>query len=272
LALLGAIWLSLGAERALAWGDRTHPAIVRLAIETLPADVKARFRGQSYQLERFSNEPDTVLRRRLGREEAMRHFIDLDGYMAAPFARFPRYYADAVKLIGRRRVEQYGLLPWVILRKQKELSREFRRKSGGDWVRLAGHLAHYVGDAYQPLHLTVDYDGRMSGASGVHKRFENEVVDARIDVYERAVRRGLAPARELRDARARLFEALFRSYVAKDEIFVADHAARTEPGQGWAGYSRIMDHHLAGMVQRQLGDAATMLGSIWLTAWREAPQ
>jgi len=272
LAFFALICLSLGAGRADAWGDRTHPAIVRLAIETLPADVKARFRGQSYDLERFSNEPDTVLRRRLGREEAMRHFIDLDGYMAAPFAHFPRYFADAVKLIGRRRVERYGLLPWVILRKQKEFSRERSRKSGGDWVRLAGHLAHYVGDAYQPLHLTVDYDGRMSGASGVHKRFENDVVDARIEIYERAIRRGLAPAHELRDVRARLFEALFHSYTAKDAIFAADRAARGKPGQGREGYNREMDRRLRPMVQRQLGDAATMLGSIWLTAWRDAPR
>lgn len=52
-----------------------------------------------------------------------------------------------------------------------------------DKVRLrqifiyAGVLSHFIGDATNPLHLTIDYDGVLRGQKGIHRYFEEEVVD-----------------------------------------------------------------------------------------------
>jgi hypothetical protein len=255
-------------ERALAWGDRTHPAIVRLAVETLPDDVAAVFRAQQRKLERYSNEPDSVLRKRHGRQEAIRHFIDLDGYMPAPFDGFPRTYEAAVARIGVRKVEKYGVLPWVVLRMRGELRAALAAGDPG-WVRIAGHLAHYVGDAYQPLHLTVDFDGQKSGAKGIHRRFENDVVDAAIAVHEKAIRADLAEAKPLADLRGDLFAALFRSYDGYRTILAGDAAARRAGRPGSRRYETALAAATDDLVRTQLRDAAVMLGSVWLTSYRQ---
>ncbi len=264
--VLLSVW---STEVASAWGDRTHPAIVRLAIATLPDEVAVEFRRNSRKLERYCNEPDNLLRQRHGREESIRHFIDLDGYMQAPFAGFPRTHEHAVKRIGKRKVEKYGVLPWTILRFEREL-RAALKDNDPNWVRLAGYLAHYVGDAYQPLHLTLDYDGQLSGSKGVHKRLENDVVDARIALIERAVRAELKEARPIDNLRESVFAALFRTYPGSLQILRADKAARRAGKPGSRPYLAKLEAGTDSLVRGQLHDAAAMLGSIWLTSWRSA--
>lgn len=264
-----AFWLAASAGVAHAWGDRTHPAIVRLAVETLPADVAAVFRKQQRRLERASNEPDNVLRERHGRAEAIRHFIDLDGYMPEPFDGFPRTHEAAVAMIGKRKVEKYGVLPWVVLRKQGELRAAFAA-GDEDWVTVAGHLAHYVGDAFQPLHLTVDFDGQNSGAKGIHRRLENDVVDAEIRSYEKTIRPRLRPAAATDDLRETLFAALFATYRAYPPIIAADRRARAAGRPRSRAYTAVLEADTRDMVQAQLADAASLLGSIWLTSHRQA--
>ncbi len=261
-------WLS-SPERAWAWGNETHPAVVRLAIAALPEQFAAEFRRHSRKLERFSNEPDTVLRAKHGRVEAMRHFIDLDGYMQPPFERFPRTHAAAVSRIGKRKVEKFGILPWVIMRKAKELE-EANRNGGDAWVRVAGHLAHYVADAYQPLHLTIDYDGKRHGSKGIHRRLENDLVDARIEAYERRLRAEQPKARVVMDLRGALFADLFDSYGQVDGIFRADHAARRQGAQASVEYRNVLESQLGDMCRSQLRKASLMLASIWLNA-RDRP-
>lgn len=268
LACCVAVLLSI-AGSAFAWGNRTHPAIVRMAIATLPGAVEAEFRKHAGELERYSNEPDTYLRARDGRAEAIRHFIDLDGYMPAPFVEFPRTYDRAVKRIGKRNVEKYGVLPWVILRFARQLEDALAVKDP-DWVRQAGYLAHYVGDAYQPLHLTVDYDGQLSGSKGIHKRFEDGVVDARMEFYEAAITRELAAASPVADLREAVFSALFRTYPAHRTILAADKVAAAAGKRGSRRYDEKLEAATADLIRAQLRDAAVMLGSIWLSSWNAA--
>ncbi len=257
------------AHDAHAWGDRTHPALVRLAISTLPDDVVTEFRRHTRKLERFSNEPDSVLRARDGREESIRHFIDLDGYLPPPFDGFPRTYDQAVERIGKRKVEKYGVLPWVILRFERQL-RAALAVNDPDWVRQAGYLAHYVGDAYQPLHLTIDYDGQLSGAKGVHKRYENDVVDARMLLNERAIGVGIPESTPIADLRGDLFRALFQSYPGSARILAADKIARRAGKPGSKAYNEKLEAATDDLTRAQLRDAAVMLGSIWLTSWKAA--
>ncbi len=266
--LLGIGWVC-ATSTAHAWGDRTHPAIVRLAISTLPEEVEREFRRQTRKLERFSNEPDSVLREREGRVEAIRHFIDLDGYMSPPFEGFPRTYDKAVERIGKRKVEKYGVLPWVILRFERQL-RKALAAGDEDWVRQAGYLAHYVGDAYQPLHLTIDYDGQLSGSKGIHRRFENDVVDARMMFNERRIGFDIPEALLVEDLREKLFTALFATYPGSTAILAADKTARGAGKPGSTAYNDKLEAETDELIRRQIRDASVMLGSIWLTSWRGA--
>ncbi len=262
--------LAILPQTGRAWGNRTHPAIVHLALETLPEDVAVEFRRHRKALERFSNEPDDVLRRRYGREEAIRHYINLDGYMPSPFVDFPQTYKAAVERLGKPKVEKHGVLPWVILRKQRELQAALADLDGNQWVRDAGHLAHYVGDAYQPLHLTLNYDGQHDGSKGIHRRYENDVADAQIRAYEKAIRPSLARATVPADARGELFAAFFATYPKHKVILAADQAARRGGNFRSAAYRSALEAELGAMTREQLRDSAVMLGNLWLASWRGA--
>jgi hypothetical protein len=266
-AVLGAVCVP---DRVGAWGDRTHPALNRLAIETLPVEAAAYFGPHADELARRSRDPDTVLRGRDGREEEVRHFIDLDIHMAPPFQGFPREYRDAVRRFGKREVDQNGVLPWVILRFRRQLTDAIRADDTRRAIREAAYLGHYVADAFQPLHLTKNYDGQFSGAEGIHKRLENGVADADIERQIAAARLTMRKARRvMHDARADIFEAIFRSYEGVDTILRADAEAKKHAAVDSPAYYARMHKLLDPLVQRQLADAASMVGSLWLTAWTD---
>ena len=254
---------------AWPWGDATHPVINRLALETVPPDAAAYYRPHLEALARRSLEPDSVMRARDGRAEAIRHFIDLDAHMPPPFTNFPRYYGQAVRRFGRRAVQRNGVLPWVILRFQRQLREAIARGDEAGAIREAAYLGHYVADAYQPLHLTENHDGQHSGAIGLHKRFEDRLVDARIETYGQAARKLLRPAASIDDPRKTIFEAMLATYPAVERIIAADRQAHQKHGRESPAYYEQMDAELAPLAQRQLAAAASVLGSFWLTAWRQ---
>lgn len=250
----------------MGWGDRTHPAITRLALETLSGACAERLRPHADALARRSMEPDTVMRRREGRQEEVRHYINLDAYMLPPFDSFPRDYREATQRFGRRRVESNGVVPWVILRFTRELAQALRAGDEDTAVRKAAYLSHYIADSFQPLHLTADYDGKQSGHAGVHSRYENDYVDRSIADLKAAVRASLAPAEPAGDLRNAVFDAMFRSYDGVAAIFAADADARAEAARDSRAYRRVMEAEVGGLTRRQLRDAAQMLGAAWMRA------
>jgi hypothetical protein len=258
--------------RVNAWGDRTHPALTRLAIETLPAEAAAYFGPHADELARRSIEPDTVLRSRDGRAEEVRHFIDLDVHMLPPFRGFPRQYADAVRRFGKREVDENGVLPWVIMRFHRQLTEAIRAGDTGRAIREASYLGHYVADSFQPLHLTKNYDGQFSGAQGIHKRLEDGVVDADVEHYMAAARRVMRQARLMPDVRTALFAAIFRSYDGVDTILRAEADARQRGPVDSPAYFARLHELLDPLVRERLAEAATMMGSLWLTAWADAAE
>ena len=76
--------------------------------------------------------------------------------------------------IGAATMLRSGTLPWTIVDFSDSFEQEWPRDDCAELLRLAGFLAHYVGDASQPLHTTRHYDG-YEGDRGVHARIERAV-------------------------------------------------------------------------------------------------
>jgi hypothetical protein len=276
--MMGAWGIALGlvllaeAGPAAAWGDRTHSFVNGLAVESLPAGPRELFARHRPELETRANEPDTLLRAREGRAEQIRHFIDLDALTAPPFTDFPRFYREAARRFGRENLERHGVLPWVILRFRRQLAEALQRSDEPAAVREAAYLGHYVADAYQPLHLTANHDGQKSGATGIHKRFEDGLVDAHLDRLGERVRERVGPAARLGDPRERLFTEMFATYAGAAEILRADRLATERGKVGSAAYFRALERELGPLAVRQIAASVAMLGSLWLTAWEEAQE
>jgi hypothetical protein len=267
LALLGLLAVP---STASAWGFATHRAVIEVAIETLPEPLRGYFRAHRGELTDWVIEPDTVLKKRYGRSETVKHFIDLDLYGAPPFAELPRSYRAAVRRFGRPLVEERGIVPWTIEREHGRLARELR---AGDWraaLRTAAYAGHYVADATMPLHAVSDYDGQKSGSPGVHKAVEHDLVDARLDVYRRAMRATMQPASAASYGNDRVFEALTESFTAAPQLLAADREARTAGALASPAYLERLSRKSEKLIAARLARAVELLGALWLSAWDEA--
>lgn len=266
--LLGTLACLPAAARA--WGDETHPALVRLAVQSLPDDAAAYFRPLLERIVRHVVEPDTLLREQDGDREGIRHFFNLEAYGRPPFPALPRSQREAERRLGGEPVRRAGLLPWVIVRYERQLREAIREADPARVAREAGYLAHYVADAYQPLHLTVDFDGRGQQGRGFHRRFEDGLVDARIDGFVTAARGQLRPAGVASDRLTAVFEGMRRSHAHVEPLLRADAEARAGAAVESEAYYRALAERVEDVVEEQVARAAWMTGSFWLTAWRQA--
>lgn len=139
------------AATALAWDQRTHRLIAGLAVGALPASPLKDFLSRNEtRLEYFAVEPDRIR----GRAEKSRHYIDLEVYGADPISKLDPDEAAMEREWGAMTLRESGSLPWTIESRANELSQAWRRGDCAEALRLSGYLAHYLGDASQPLHTT----------------------------------------------------------------------------------------------------------------------
>jgi hypothetical protein len=87
-------YLQLPHPQSPNWGFFAHKRINRLAVLTLPPQMMVFFKPNIDFLTDHAVDPD--MRRYSTKNEAPRHYIDLDNYGAPPFADLPRQWLDAM--------------------------------------------------------------------------------------------------------------------------------------------------------------------------------
>jgi len=267
--LLGVLLSS--TEFTFSWGLLAHRIVTEAAAERMPSDLAPYFRKISPRLQDFSLEPDTVLRaREKGDGEAPRHFINLDAYEPFPFTGIPREYERAQERYGEAAVRKNGILPWRIAGVLKDLTAAMRSRDPREIARQAGYLSHYVGDSYQPLHLTVHHDGQDSCNLGIHHAFESTMIERQAARFRDAVRRGRGTAGAIESPVLFLFNEMREQYALVARILEADTAAlHGLKGEG-KDYWEELDRRAGPIAERQMSAAATSVASFWYTAWLDA--
>lgn len=212
---------------SFAWGAAAHKFIMRRALDLLPVEIKPFFLAHSDELVIRVNDPD--LWRTAGWEDDPNHFLNfgVPEFGPYPFAALPREYGAAIEKFGTATLKRDGTLPWRAVEEFGNLRRAFEgfnQSLGfapGNAVLFSAVAAHYVQDASQPLHASVNYDGQLTGQFGVHSRFESALVERfgkQLTIRPVAA----APISNPRDA---VFDILLASYKAVDPILAADKAA-----------------------------------------------
>ena len=225
--LIAALLLTITHTQAFAWGGTGHRMIGELAAKNFPATLPAFLRTPQArsQIGLLSQEPD--ISRGAGQphdwDSDPGHFVDvgddgtiLGGPTLATLPQSRRDYDTALRAAG---ANQYtaGFLPYNIMGGWQQLVKDFallRRDMAAQkyarkfrmtaqerdmfarqravreilTLRDLGVWAHYVGDASQPMHISVHYDGWGDGpnpgnyptAKGLHAKFEADFVNANI--------------------------------------------------------------------------------------------
>lgn len=278
---LAAGLLGPAAPAARAWGFLGHRVITQVAVYQLPASMQAFYFRHLAELVRLSTAPDE--RRAQDPDEGPRHFIDMDHYGEDnPFAKVPQDYEAAVVKFSADTLKKYGTVPWAVLATKQKLVEAFQQRDTTAIIRYSAELSHYTADAFVPLHTTVNYDGQLTGQTGLHALWESQLPERFLKDYKLNGEEG----RVLKDPLASIWLVIQNSYgflaatfdleakVAKEFTSATKYTFAHRFGKTQRRYSDAFadayEKEVGGMVAFRLKGASPMVASMWLTAWQEA--
>ena len=243
IVLACAALLAASPMPAWAWGAAGHRYIGELAVRNFPKEIPAFLRTplSATQIGMLAQEPD--ISRNAGQphdaDSDPGHFVDIsdDGtILGGPrLSALPATRSDYDTALRAAGTDEYkaGFLPYNIMDGWQQLVKDFalqrrdraaqkyavkfamtaaQRKAYAQAqavrqlliLRDLGVWAHYVGDASQPMHASVHYNGWGEGPNpegfvvtpGLHAKFETDFVNA--NITEQDVAAALRPYRDCR--------------------------------------------------------------------------
>jgi hypothetical protein len=141
------------------------------------------------------------------------------------------------------------------------------RAHGWEEAKLsAATLAYYVAAAHDPFKSTTNSDGKLSGQPGVNERFGVSLVGRFQGFFFMKPNQAVF----IRDPTDHAFEMSLSANSWLEIILLADRRAHDGlPAYNDEYYDRFYAQAGAVLI-RQLTDAATDIGSYWMTAWINA--
>ena len=253
---------------AFAWGANGHKLISNKAVDTLPPELRPFFEANRNFIVQHSTDPFDALAKNPVAERRNR-ILMLDRYGRFPFESLPRDYKAALAKFGKARLEANGVLPWQIGVYNEKLTNALRTRNWEEVRLLAALVSHYVAEAHDPFSTTENFDGKLSGQPGVNQRFGASLVDRFSLFFPVRPNDALYISASYHD---QAFEACLTAHSWLEQILLADRRARKGLSDYTDEYYDRFYNQAGAIVIRQLTDAATDVGSYWLTAWRNAGQ
>jgi hypothetical protein len=262
------LFLAAAPRPAAAWGFNGHKYIMAAAIPLLPPAIRSFFVANRTTIVEHAIDPD--LWRTAGwTQEESRHFVDMDAYGPPPFANLPHVEADAVARYGQEFVDKNGTLPWRTEEIYAKLVEAFTQKTGysRDNIKFfSSVIAHYVADAHVPFHAALNYDGQLTGQSGIHARFESELFDR----YRSRLIVKPGPVAPVASARELVFASLTESFSFVQPILDADRAAAAGRDLYDDTYFTLFFQKTRPILEQELAGAIRDVASVITAAWVEA--
>ncbi len=264
-ALLFLAAISLGLPRGvLAWGNNAQRLIVNKAVDTLPYELRPFFENNRSFLVQHVNDPLNQLDKHPN--ERQNHFIELDKYGKFPFDLLPRNYKAAISKYSKSKIDSTGLLPWQIGVYSAKLTDDMKNGRWDEAKLDAAFLANYVAEAHDPFNTTENYDGKMTGQSGVNERFNTMLIDR----YSFFFPLNPHDAFFIADPTDFAFDACLNAHSLVEALLLADRNAKRGLSSYTDEYYDRFYNFAAAPLIKQLSDASTDVGSYWLTAWTNA--
>ncbi|MFM7629885.1 MAG: zinc dependent phospholipase C family protein [Algoriphagus sp.] len=280
--ILNSFLLSFSNPPQKSWGFFAHELINRQAVYSLPPEMMSMFKKELVFLGEKSVNPDR--RRYAVQGEAEKHYIDLDHYGDSARQLLPKYWPQALEKYSEDTLRAQGIGPWSTYLTFLSLTKAFAARDKASILRLSADLGHYLGDLNVPLHTTKNYNGQLTGQTGIHGFWESRIPELQAKNYSFWV----GKASYVKDPQEALWEAVSRAHAQVDSILRIEKelsAAFSESqkysyeernGLTVRVYSREFTEAYAaalhGQVERQLQRSIKMVADFWYTAWVNAGQ
>lgn len=277
------------AGDALAWGEKGHYLSNEAATFGLPNDMPLFFYRAYPELIFLAYDPDRWRGAgpSLDAVNPPDHFLDyeyVDGLQLPP----DRYkYIDLLRSSGTLRrhginLSDPGFLPWRIAELTELLSNEFRQwrfaPAGSrekqfierDIIHVAGILGHFAGDASNPHHATLNYNGWVQPNPNhypydceTHERFETLFVSHAIVIDDVTPR--LAAPRLRTDYFADAVDFVRGSNALVETLYRLDR-------DGAFNIFRPVSPQGKEFAAARIAAGASFLRDLWWSAWRNSAE
>jgi hypothetical protein len=279
MKILFLLILMLSARsKAKCWGFYAHQKINRYAVFMLPPEMMVLYKPHIEFLFEHAVDPDK--RRYAIKQEAPRHYIDMDHYHDT----LPKKWKDAVAKYSVDTLEKYGIVPWWLQTMLYRLTDAFRKKDQSLIMRYSAEIGHYIADSHVPLHATKNHNGQYTDQKGIHGFWESripELLDSEWDFL-------IGKADYIRNPVDFIWARVFESAAAVDTVLKMEKSLsmKFSPDQKFSyeerngvtirqyssAFSRAYDLLLSGMVERRMRQSIYAVASFWYTAWVNAGQ
>lgn len=269
LCLFAAI--ALPCSEASAWWAKGHENVAEASLAVLPPDMPRFFRDGVAAVRLSSTDPDWWANKALPElraAEAPNHFIDLELLKGTQLLRSRDLFNARCREL-RVFPDNVGFLPYSAQEWYQRLVlalAEYRKHPDDKLVQakvlyIAGVLSHYTADATQPLHTTIDFDGRAnadgaSPRSGIHAR-----VDALLEVKLPAPTG--VKIESSKDLFATIEAAIMESHGLVNQVYALENKLPNPADTGAAP--------LEGPVQQFATEryraAVKLTATVWYSAW-----
>jgi len=270
----------INVTQTFAWGFWAHKRINRLAVFTLPPEMISFYKENIEYITEHAVDPD---KRRYALEgEAPRHFIDLDHFCTYPCEDFPKKWFEAKEQYSEDTLKTYGIVPWTIEWKMKNLTEAFEQKDKAKILKYSADLGHYIADSHVPLHTTENYNGQLTNQYGIHGFWESRLPELFNADYDFFV--GKASYIEnvneyiwenILNAHSNLekvlsYEKQLDSIIPSDQKYSFESRGTNIVKTFSATYSKAYHEKLNGMVEQQMRLSILHIGDLWFTCWVNA--
>ena len=166
-------------------------------------------------------------------------------------------------------IEHYGRLVNAFRHWRNATTPEVREAARADAVHYAGVMGHYVGDATQPMHMSVHYNGWLDNVPnpnnytrdrGLHARYEAAYVDVAIDAA--TVRAKVQAPERLKDVFGSIKQHLIQGFNELEPMYQLEKTGEFNPEQPRPKGTAF--------IATEIARGATMLSNLWYTAWLES--
>jgi len=202
-------------------------------------------------------------------DEAPRHFIDIDSYSEfISDGRIPQTLDSVNAIYSPAFVIDNGTLPWATEISFDSLRNCMQRH---DFVKariFAADLGHYVADGHMPLHITKNYNGQLTGTTGIHSRYESTMINAFVSQIAYTGEN----ATEISNVNQFIFDYLYANNKYCDSVLLADSYAKTLSGGSTTttAYKNALWDKSKSFTITLFQKASHALASLIYTAWIQA--
>ena len=280
LVVIGSVLIMTGIICS-SWGFLGHRTIHQLAIYELPPSMRYYFHRNIDEVVKKSVRPDQ--RRSTDKEEAPKHFIDLELYGDSAAWKMPLLWKDALKKYGKDSLVKCGYVPYYVITMKERLTAAFRSGNKDSIFFYAIDLGHYISDAHVPLHVTENYDGQLTGQKGLHSLWESMIPEIEIPQYDLRSRH---KAHYLKHPERDIWRAIRQSYKLLNDVFAEEKAVtksfteadkyrvQMRNGREYKSYTssfaKAYSAKLGNTINKQLISSVNLVADFWYTSWVDA--